>query len=232
MEGNVSTKEAPMSDAKSGAVVFDFDGVLVESLDVKAEGFYALYSCHGEDVASAAASHHLKNPGTPRAEKISYIQREFLRRELSTQENLELCSRLGAIIEEKVANSAWVNGAFAYIQQPNESVSLHIASASPLDELVRIVKRRRALDYFQSVHGYPESKESALKRIIGLSGYEPARVIMIGDALTDYNAAKTMGTLFIGRVPHGSIGPFPSEVETVNNLRGIHELIDRYLERK
>lgn len=232
MEGNVSTNGAPMSDAKSGAVVFDFDGVLVESLDVKAQGFYSLFSCHGEDVASAAASHHLKNPGTPRAEKIKFIHREFLRRELSVQENLELCSRLGTIFEEEVANSAWVSGALEYIQQPNESVSLHIASASPIDELVRIIRRRRALDYFQSLHGYPESKESALKRIIDLGGYEAGRVIMIGDALADYNAAKTMGTLFIGRVPRRSISPFPAGVKTVNDLQGINGLIDRYLDRE
>ena len=39
-------------------IIFDFDGVILDSLDCKTEAFYQMYLPHGEDVANQAADYN------------------------------------------------------------------------------------------------------------------------------------------------------------------------------
>lgn len=60
------------------AVIFDFDGVIVESADIKTEAFIALYKEHGAQAVAAAVAHHQANGGISRRKKIRHIHREHL----------------------------------------------------------------------------------------------------------------------------------------------------------
>ena len=55
------------------AIFFDFDGVLVESVDIKTTAFARLYAGHGEPVADAVVAYHRQNMGTSRFVKFRYI---------------------------------------------------------------------------------------------------------------------------------------------------------------
>ena len=57
------------------AIVFDFDGVLVESVHVKGEAFYQLYEGQGQEIQEKVLAHHLAHGGVSRFDKIKhYIQ--------------------------------------------------------------------------------------------------------------------------------------------------------------
>ena len=47
--------------------MFDFDGVLVESVDLKTRAFAALYAEHGTEVADAVVAYHLQHGEIGRA---------------------------------------------------------------------------------------------------------------------------------------------------------------------
>ena len=48
------TRDVPTTEA----VIFDFDGVIVESADIKTRAFIALYEEHGTAARAAAAAPH------------------------------------------------------------------------------------------------------------------------------------------------------------------------------
>ena len=53
-------------------IVFDFDGVIAESVQVKTNAFAELYGPFGNDVVQKVISHHEANGGVSRYEKIKY----------------------------------------------------------------------------------------------------------------------------------------------------------------
>jgi beta-phosphoglucomutase-like phosphatase (HAD superfamily) len=48
-----------MMTKKYDAIVFDFDGVLVESVDVKTQAFGALYAEYGDRIVEQVKAYHL-----------------------------------------------------------------------------------------------------------------------------------------------------------------------------
>ena len=51
---------------KIKAIIFDFDGVIVESLDIKTGAFKKLYEVFSEEIATKVVNHHLINGGISR----------------------------------------------------------------------------------------------------------------------------------------------------------------------
>ena len=60
------------------AVFFDFDGVLVESNEVKIDAFRRLYASYGEEVVEKVIAEHVRHEGVSRVVKLERFHREFL----------------------------------------------------------------------------------------------------------------------------------------------------------
>jgi beta-phosphoglucomutase-like phosphatase (HAD superfamily) len=54
------------------AIIFDFDGVLVESVDVKGDAFVALYKYETPEIREKVKRYHSEHGGISRFEKIRY----------------------------------------------------------------------------------------------------------------------------------------------------------------
>ena len=59
------------------ALVFDFDGVLVESTDIKTMAFATLYKHHGQAIVEKVTSYHAKHAGISRFKNLSIFKRIF-----------------------------------------------------------------------------------------------------------------------------------------------------------
>ena len=53
-------------------IIFDFDGVIAESIQMKTDAFATLYSDNGADIVQRVVSHHEANGGMSRFDKIKY----------------------------------------------------------------------------------------------------------------------------------------------------------------
>ena len=56
-------------------IIFDFDGVVAESVQVKTDAFAYLYASHGKKIVSKVTEHHELNGGMSRFEKIKYYHK-------------------------------------------------------------------------------------------------------------------------------------------------------------
>ncbi len=203
------------------AIVFDFDGVLVESVDIKGQAFVALYEDQSEEIQRQVLSYHNQNGGVTRFDKIRYYEEILLGRQVSQSQVEKLADRFGVIVEEKVTHCPWIAGAQEFLRTYATHIPLYIASATPEDELHRIVKGRGAFEYFKAVFGTPVKKKEHLANILREERYAPKDIVMVGDAMTDYDAAIANDVPFIGIVREGEKSPFPDNTHLLPDLRSL-----------
>lgn len=210
-----------MVGARFDVVVFDFDGVLVESVDVKTEAFAALYRPYGPDIVEKVTDWHLAHGGVSRFEKFRHFHRAFLGRNLDVAEEQQLGHRFSQLVEDAVVASAWVPGARDFLESHHSRLPLYVASGTPEDELIRIIGRRGMEHYFKGVFGSPASKGTILRNVIAIGGYASDRVLMVGDALTDLQGAQQANVGFLARVKTGVTDQFPVETTKVEDLTSL-----------
>src|SRR5256712_13190101 len=93
------------------AIAYDFDGVLVESVEVKTRAFARLFNTEGPDAVRKILDYHLKNGGVSRFEKFKTIYRSILKRPLSEEQFRSLCERFSELVVDEVVAASWVDGA-------------------------------------------------------------------------------------------------------------------------
>lgn len=202
------------------AIIFDFDGVVVESGTIKTQAFAELYRSYGEDIVAKVVQFHTQNGGMSRYRKFRHFQQHLLNQPpLTEEEEKELDRRFSELVVEAVIAAKLVPGAIELIRQQAERIPLFVASGTPETELKTIVERRGLTAYFKAVRGAPALKSTIIAEI--LSGYalKPESVLMIGDAIADLEGAQANGIAFLGRVHPNDPNPFPAHVEIVPDLR-------------
>jgi len=103
---------------------------------------------------------------------------------------------------------------------------LYIVSGTPEDELQRIVARRGMTAYFDGVYGSPRLKEEIVETVLAYHGVAPGDTLFVGDAMTDYRAARNTGVPFVGRVAASWSNPFPSGTAVIADMTGLAAFAD------
>ena len=197
-------------------VFWDFDGVIKESLDVKADVFVSLFADQPIEIQNRVREYHLTHGGQSRFEKF----RLFL--DWSGQPNNaaaidELAAHMNTLVIQKVIECDWVPGAEAIIRNNPHKQFFHLVSATPHSELVEILRQLDLLQAFASVNGQPNSKEKVIADTIERLGLETAQCLMIGDARADYHAAINNKITFLLRRHRHNVGmdiTVDNEIET------------------
>jgi HAD superfamily hydrolase (TIGR01549 family) len=189
-----------------GAAVFDFDGVILESADIKTEAFRRLF-----DGNERAVAHHLAHAGISRYEKFRHITTEILAQPYDEEEERRLGERFGELVLDEVLNCPFVPGAQELLRRRAAELPLFVASGTPEQELRTIVSSRGLQDAFAGVYGTPSSKGEILRQVVHEGKLKRDQVLMVGDATADLIGAREAGVRFVGRVRPGDPDPFGDE---------------------
>jgi len=181
------------------AIVLDFDGVILESVDIKTRAFRELFKNYPEHVDDIAA-YHLKNGGMSRFKKFAYIYSEILKKPLYEDEIKKLGESFSKIVLSELISCPYVKGAQEFLKEYSNKTNLFIASGTPVDELRYITDKRNISQYFKGIYGTPLTKSEILKKIGLEFGFKNSDLIFIGDSINDYDGAKDAGVLFIARL--------------------------------
>lgn len=200
------------------AVVFDFDGVIVESVDLKNEAFGELFRAEHPDKVDAILSFQLENVGLSRLVKFPRIYEEILGIPFPEGELERLDAAFSQIVFDAVATCPFVAGAEALLERLAAGHPLYVASATPEGEVRALVERRGIASRFRGVYGAPAKKADVLRRVTETHGGDGTRIVFVGDAENDLKAAREAGTAFVGRVAPGHPSPFPPGTRTVADL--------------
>ena len=123
----------------------------------------------------------------------------------------EMATRFGKIVEERVIAAPLFDGVLDFLETLDVPVA--VASATPTDELRRIIHAKGIERPFVAIEGSPRSKGDMVTEYATRVASGPVRVLMVGDQPSDLAAAKQAGTDFIAIVApedaHDWVRPFP-----------------------
>lgn len=211
------------------AYIFDFDGVIKDSVKVKSEAFVQLYTSEGKEFQQRVEQYHLANGGISRYVKFK-VWNEWLGRSASQEVIDELANNFAQLVIEKVVASPFVVGALEALKSANESALTFIATGTPDDEINLILSELELDEYFREVHGSSSKKPLIVKDILERFHLTPAEVLFIGDAQTDYHAALENSLDFYLRKTDYNSDWFqgkPGITYQSNDLDYLNELITR-----
>jgi len=211
------------------AIVLDFDGVVLESANIKTRAFAALFADHAEHV-DEIVDLHIRLAGVSRYDKFRMIYDDILGLPLTDAEMDELGERFSAIALEQVLTCEFVTGARDFLANRSAQHMLFVASGTPEEELHHIVGERGLTEFFTGVYGTPATKGEIVKRILAEHSLDESDAVFVGDAMTDLEGAREGGIAFIGRRPPDVPNPFDGEdVPVVADMAELDRELERLL---
>lgn len=177
-------------------VVFDCDGVLLNSNRIKTDAFYAVTLKYGEEFASHFRTYHVANGGISRYKKFDYFFASILQREPYPEEKENLLADYAAHVLDELMVCEVVEG-LEELKAITMAADWMVASGGDQQEL-RQVFRARDLDklFKRGIFGSPTPKDEILKTLVS-EGADPLEILMIGDSAFDYRAAESVGADFV-----------------------------------
>lgn len=197
---SIQTSKLVFKDLEQfSAIIFDFDGVIAESVKIKTEAFRDMYSSYGKEVSNSVVDHHLINGGMSRYKKFPLYHNRFLGKKLSKEQIQDLADQFSNIVINKVISCPLVDGALSLLDFLHSKKLLFISTGTPEDEIKEIIQKRKLQKYFKEVFGSPSSKQAHIRTILKKYKLKKLETLYIGDAETDLEAAKTSQIHFILR---------------------------------
>jgi phosphoglycolate phosphatase-like HAD superfamily hydrolase len=208
------------------AIIFDFDGVLVESAEIKTEAFRQLFSGYPDKVHEIVKYHQM-HMGISRYVKFRYFYEEILGRELSQDREIELDKQFSAIVLERILKAPFVSGTVDFLDVHYRKTPLFIASGTPDEELHYIATQRGISHYFREIHGTPRTKPEIVIDILSRFSWRASEVIFVGDAESDLKAAEESGVCFVARISPSSDDRLSGCPFKINTMHELEEAINR-----
>lgn len=180
-------------------IIFDFDGVILDSMEVKTLAFKRLFKDFPEEKVATLLEYHLRNGGMSRYEKIRYFFHSILGKPVDESVILEFAQRYSDLTRCELANPAYlIEEVVSFVRNNFGSYNMHVASGADERDLKYICDRLGLTSFFISIHGSPRSKEEIVRYIINTFGYRVSETILVGDSINDYYAALANGIAFVG----------------------------------
>ena len=207
----MGTKRAENLDlAKYRTLVFDCDGVILNSNPIKTDAFYQAALPYGDEPARKLREYHVEHGGISRYHKFDWFLKTVLGREIpSEEEREELLERYAALVWDAILECE-IDEAIFELRRQTPDARWIVASGGDQNEL-RTLFSRRGLDHLfdGGIFGSPTSKKVILKENEGIvATFRPA--LFFGDSMHDYHSAVNAEIDFAFVSHWSEIDPIPN----------------------
>ncbi len=179
-------------------LVFDCDGVVLDSNKVKTEAFYRATLPYGEGAAQEMVDYHVANGGVSRYKKFAHFLERIAPAHVEHQgPDLEALLRTYAgHVREGLLSCEMASGLKALRQQTLDARWL-IVSGGDQAELRDVFAQRGISDCFDGgIFGSPDTKGEILERELA-NGNIQQPAMFLGDSKYDHQAASAAGLNFV-----------------------------------
>jgi phosphoglycolate phosphatase len=179
-------------------IIFDFDGTLVESNEIKKDTFYEVTkNIVGAD--SILDELFLKPDFGDRFDIFNTLFDNIKRPYKVNTSATYLSGLYTKICEYKISKSPEIPGAQDTLEQLKiKKIKAYVSSATPTDTLKRIIDARGWGEFFELIMGSPKSKEDHIKLVLSLNSCSVSEVAYVGDSEIDQNTSLLTGCKFVG----------------------------------
>ena len=177
-------------------IIFDCDGVILNSNKIKSNSFYEVTCEFGVDLAKKFEKYHKINGGVSRFKKFQYFIDEILPKN-SIKPSIEyLLEKYSSNIFKKLLECE-INSDIRNLYKNSCEDNWMVISGSKQSELIQIFKQRNISHFFKKgIFGSPNSKIEIFNREISNKNIlRPA--IYLGDSQYDFEVAKRFNIDFL-----------------------------------
>ena len=177
-------------------LVFDCDGVVLNSNKVKTQAFYNSAIPYGEEAAQSLVDYHVQNGGISRYKKFELFLNEFVPQEAEKPSLDELLTIYAQEVRQGLLTCEIAEGLKELRQQTKHTKWL-IVSGGDQKELRDIFTQRGLAQLFDGgIFGSPDTKDQILSRELA-NGNIQKSAVFFGDSKYDYQAAQAAKIDFI-----------------------------------
>lgn len=184
---------------KYKVILWDFDGVILDSMPTRELGFRKVLEEYPKDQVEELIQFHYKNGGWSRYVKFRYFFENIIGTEVTPDFILELCSRFSKIMLEILSSKELlILDSLGYIQRNFTNQEMYIVSGSDQKELRLLCQQLDIHTYFRSINGSPTPKNELVKNLLQMIPFSRSEIVLIGDSKNDLEAAEINGIDFFG----------------------------------
>ena len=212
----------PLSDYDK--IIFDCDGVLLDSNPLKTNAFREAVISYGEDAAQRLVDYHIHHGGVSRYEKFRWFFSEVV-----NLPDVEAATKSAIMEFSYSVKSSLPNCQVAYglefLKSASGPAPWYIVSGSDQEELKHFMEDANLSPLFDGgIFGSPDTKHDIFARLIPNAGGD-SQNIYFGDSALDHIVAKDFGCDFVF-VSKWSELPSWKDYVSSNNLYTIPTLMD------
>lgn len=184
------------------SILFDCDGVILDSNSIKSSSFYKTAAKYCKKSAQNLLEYHQQNGGISRYVKFKYFINNILPLTPDNNEQQDipsinvLLSEYAQQLKEKLLICPIAEG-LDLLREETSQADWYVITGGDENEVKEIFRQRKIDKYFNmGIHGSPKSKKEIIEKLIAEKKIQyPA--IFLGDSTYDYRVAKQFGIDFI-----------------------------------
>ncbi len=178
-------------------LIFDCDGVLLNSNKVKTEAFYKAALPYGEQQATLLKEYHVAHGGISRYKKFEFFLDQIVKVANNREEQLKQLLDNYAQETWKGLLSCEIVGGLERLRKHFSDSRWLVVSGGDQKELRRLFSQRDIKHFFDGgIFGSPDTKDEILEREHNAGNIEHPAVFM-GDSSYDHRAAEVAGLDFV-----------------------------------
>jgi len=183
---------------KKKVIVFDFDGTLVQSNELKYNAYFQILrdNEYTREIISKVLETSFEASRFQILEEIANIIYASDRAEQISEKVMWLSQCYNDIVLEGAKKCPEMPGAKKILDILSASYSLYLSSTTPEVELKKIIQYRGWEKYFKNIYGYPHTKTETLRTIIEAERVSCDDILVVGDGDSDRLSAEKYGISF------------------------------------
>ena len=203
-------------------IIFDFDGVILNSHLIKNKAFFKISKNHGKKIAQKALEYHKKHSGVSRFIKFNFIIKNFLNENVNKKKIDFYSHKFNRATINRIYNLKIPQPLINFLKKEYKNINLYISTGTPQKVIEKILKKKKIFKYFKKVYGSPKNKINHITSI----KKNKKKTVFIGDSLEDYNSCKKTNTLFILKEHRENKGIFTDKkVIKIKNFKNFKKFL-------
>jgi phosphoglycolate phosphatase-like HAD superfamily hydrolase len=205
-------------------IIFDFDGVLAESNEIRFNGFRKLFKDYPQDQVEQLVEYAKVNGGVSRYKKIDFFFDSIRREPISLESVNHWANQFSELVMQDVLEARPVEGSLEFLKKYCSLFNFAIVSGSDQKELRKVCKGRGIDSFFKMILGSPTEKKDNIATLLSDFKWECSKSLYVGDSNNDLEAAKKNNIDFIGR-SSGLVDWECYNVKFVSDLSSLYDFL-------
>jgi haloacid dehalogenase domain protein hydrolase len=181
---------------KYKTIVFDCDGVILDSNKIKSQAFYDVAIEFGEQAAKQLLDYHIQRGGISRFLKFEWFVKTVLKKEDYEGLVSILLQKYADIIERELLLCS-IAESLDIFREKTKYADWMVVSGGKQEELISLFTKRKINHLFnKGIFGSPDPKNVIIEREIN-NGNIIFPALYIGDSKYDYEVSTLLGLEFV-----------------------------------